>query len=254
MEVLLNVFSALNANLEPGSSDSPVTWPPGGQGKPFGVGGMGSHHDLYRVALVEGVAASAGIKINGAFCLTDPSQVNEAFAKLFGVKLITGLITPKTGKRVGGEREVLFRYDPKAIQVVFDNLYVKPSEGVFGYSAQQFYDVVFKNQVASIAEVLARLLKKPGFIQSQSAGFLRGFETLDEFYSPEYALESIEKLYGEHRSTFDKSTWWDAWLMGTLLRRHIDGSLPTLLQILRTVLSDYDKKTFKELGPSLRLR
>jgi hypothetical protein len=116
---------------------------------------------------------------------------------------------------------------------------VKPDGTVGGVRAQTVYDTLLKKWVAERAGTVAAVLDRKGFV-AQAA---RDFKTLKGdglSWQMKLCDKLPEPLQREHR------------LVGTLVRRHADGTLPVVLKALRQVLRDYDPKTLEKLDARLR--
>jgi hypothetical protein len=203
-----------------------------------------------RCALSNGVVRLAGMdivpaptgpvepwKYSNAFAFpTAENQANleTAFKKAFGKALVKS--------RAGDGPEALVAYDPAAIQAAFDRVYPKPSALLGGVPAQKVYDLLFKDWVEGRAEVLADALGRPGLLADRAQEY-RTATAAAGFNGPGFAYDLARKLEGplKHEERF----------LGMLLRRQLDGTLPTIVGCLRRVLRDYDPATFRRLDPGL---
>src|SRR5581483_12328688 len=102
---------------------------------------------------------------------------------------------------------------------------------------------LFKAFVRREAEATCALLGKEGFLAQESKKFVaRSLDGKDEITTYQYELAS--KLGGPLAE--------EPRLIGTLLRRQADGTLPVIIKMMRTVLRDYDPETFKRLDAQLK--
>jgi hypothetical protein len=105
------------------------------------------------------------------------------------------------------------------------------------------YDTLLKKFVADKAEVVATVLGNQGALEAASRDYVKraaqpGFDGLS-------AADAFAK-------TLPAGQRGEARVVGTLIRRQADGTLPLLVKMLRTVLSDYDPATFRKLSARLR--
>src|SRR5581483_627699 len=177
-------------------------------------------------------------RVANLFAMSDPpnvARVDEAF------KVLTG--SPLIKKRVTKNDRVLVSYDAAGLQSAFDKLYVQPSGNIGGVRASVVYETLFKAFVRREAEATCALLGKKGFLAQESKKFVaRSLDGKDEITTYQYELAS--KLGGPLAE--------EPRLIGTLLRRQADGTLPVIIKMMRTVLRDYDPETFKRLDAQLK--
>jgi hypothetical protein len=158
------------------------------------------------------------------FNRTTLARLDRAFRAAFGKPLVR--------RRVHGRTE----YDADGLRAAFRAIYVKPDEPVGGVPARALYDPL-RGFVAGAAEATAQLLDHP----ARLARAAREYDARGSFDYP-----FIERRFPE-LDVFDVIT------AGVVLRRQLDGTLPVLVEALRTVLADYDPQAFAELDRRLRM-
>jgi hypothetical protein len=142
--------------------------------------------------------------------------VDVAFRRRFGAPLVKS--------RQGG----FTAYDGAGLQAAFRAVYLPPSP-----RTRELYEP-FRGFVAGAAQATACVLSH----RAQMERMARQYRASGAFDA----------------SAFDCVDPFDAVTVGVILRRHLDGTLPVLLESLRTVLCDYDPETFAELDAQLSLR
>jgi hypothetical protein len=182
--------------------------------------------------------AKSGEQIASALAFFDAKNqknLEAAFAKLFGRALVK--------KRAGTGDQTRYSYDPAGLKAAFASVYVPPDATLGGARAQVVYDTLFRDWVAQRAETIALVLDRKGFLQ-QTARDLQAKASDPKFEGSMWQYALADKLPEPLKS--------EPRLIGTLVRRHADGTLPTVLELLRRVLGDYDPKTLERLGPRLK--
>lgn len=163
------------------------------------------------------------------------ASLEKAFRDQFGKALV---------KRRSGEGEsALISYDVAGLQAAFDALYVKPVQTIGGVPAKLVYDSLFKGFVAQKAEWVAHVLAK----RPQLAAAARDYVARSA--QPGFDGWAVADAFAK---TLPPSGRGEVRLVGTLIRRQADGTLPVLVRMLRTILSDYDPQTFQRLDARLR--
>jgi hypothetical protein len=162
------------------------------------------------------------------------AEDREGFAKLTGV--------PYPPPPAPGE---LPRYSVKTILTVFERVYRRPTQDLGGVRAQLVYDAIFKERVR--AEVKAWQAVLSGTTPRQRSELAKAYaeaartEGFDAFthlnavakqVAPELPLDGFR-------------------VVGIILRRSADGTLPTVLGLMVRVLDEYDREFAKETRAGL---
>ncbi|MES2775921.1 MAG: hypothetical protein V4722_17225 [Bacteroidota bacterium] len=167
----------------------------------------------------------------------------QAFGKdLMGVPL-------KMATKTYDKKPILInQFKSDALKAAFDQLYKKPTEDFDGFALQKIYDIAAKDYFRSCATVIADVMKKkPMFIQL-AMDYKRQATTVKNFYGPSASGKAEEKLLGkDYTPNADCMKYGADRIVGMMMRRHIDGSLPVLLTCVKTVLKDYDPEFYSTI-------
>src|SRR5262249_41156795 len=152
--------------------------------------------------------AHQGWAIGNTYAFIDAKNqrvLEKAFHSLFGQAL---------AKKTTG---ALTRYDGKAVEAAFAALYLPPSTMAGGMRASAIYDTLFKSFVAQKAEVIATVLDRKGFLV-RKAKELETAARDPKLDGLGWQYKMVEELAGPLQN--------ESRLIGTLVRRQADGSLP----------------------------
>jgi hypothetical protein len=145
-------------------------------------------------------------------------------------------------------------FSADAIQTAFNKTYPKPTELVDGFVMQKVYDLSIKQYSRACAYVMADVMKnKTAFMQQVNTykakaatskwddgiGFctIAAEAVLGKDYLSKRANETTKKYLGDY---YDR-------LVGMMMRRQIDGTLPVILNCIKTVLKDYDPSFYETM-------
>jgi hypothetical protein len=172
--------------------------------------------------------------------LLDLTTATAAFKSEFGWSI------PTTEKA-----DAFNNYDAKNLQTLFDRVYVKPSEKVGAYSAQEIYDALLKDYATNLANNVAFIEERVP--KAKMAKLAKDYQDAakkggNDFYGPNF-LRDISRGVVDQEVTGDVVQ--RERLLGTILRRQMDGTWPTVIKLLKKVLQDYDPKLSKEVGAKL---
>jgi hypothetical protein len=159
-------------------------------------------------------------------------RLEQGFLALFGRPLVK--------KRIGA----FVAYDPAALDAAFKAMYVKPTVTLGGVPASVVYQTLFKDNVAQKAEVIAAALSKKGFLPAKAKDYLKHVRD-PKFDATTWQYDAVKDAGDPIAS--------EARLVGTLVRRQADGTLPAMVKMLRAVLRDYDPETLKKLDAQLKV-
>ncbi|MES2775920.1 MAG: hypothetical protein V4722_17220 [Bacteroidota bacterium] len=172
----------------------------------------------------------------------------QAFGKdLFG----PGIKLP--GKDYNNKPAFIKQFKADALKTAFDKLYKKPTEDFDGFAMQKIYDITVKDYFRSFAAVIGDIMKKKPMFVLLAADFKKKALTRKDFYGPEAAYDIQKKLLGEAYTPgqgLDNCIDGVDKIIGMMVRRHIDGTLPTLLTCAKTVLKDYDPEFYATIQNS----
>lgn len=203
------------------------------------------------ITLLRGALSYALIR--GAGLDVDPTQSPEsafrvsqlmAFSDEKNDSRLDRAVIAWTGRKlVKSNDHGLKRYDKNSIESVFDKLYLKPESSIAGVKVSIVYQLLFKEFVTREANATAEILARKDFVETKSKEYV-ALASKAGFEGSEYQWKLAKELGGSLES--------EPRLIGTLLRRRADGTLPSLLKMLRTILRDYDPALSHKLDAKLQ--
>jgi hypothetical protein len=216
--------------------------------------GSSSNVDFYALAwsILGGIGMAApqavrydaqSEQLSNAFDGSDDDALREAFQSVIGVPLI------KETRRASGRKWLMF--SPAAAEAAFKKLYIKPSHPSLGAPMQQIYTVVFRSSVREVADVIARLYSRRGQFDVECATYVELARRDADFDGGSAAYRAAVRLGGGTCIAGEACRGEpiaDSGLVGTLMRRQIDGTLPVMARALKTVLADYDPEALAQYG------
>lgn len=181
------------------------------------------------------------------------SEYNETFKATFGANILAKRLKmaayyqDEDTKRKVYDTFTLYAKD--GVQKAFDKLYVKPTADFEGYSMQKLYKLAAKDYVRDFSKLLVYLLstKKAVFEQAGKTYLLKA-TTDKDFYHRNVTGPAFKKLFPTEASKMQYPAFSEeinSGVIGSLLRRQCDGTLPTLVNCIKTVLKDYDPEGLK---------
>lgn len=167
------------------------------------------------------------------------------FKQAFGKDLLLFPGIKTAVKDYKGKPMYMNQFKADALKTAFDQLYKKPTEDFDGFALQRIYDIAAKEYFRSCATVIADVMKKkPQFIQL-AMDYKKQVMTNKTFYGPNASGKAEEKLLGkDYTPNIDCMDFGADRIIGIMMRRHIDGTLPTLLTCVKTMLKDYDPEFY----------
>lgn len=137
---------------------------------------------------------------------------------------------------------VYLHYDPLAIDKIFNKFYVKPKEYLYNnLKSQTVYDYLLKPYFRKITNDIEVILSKRALFDESSRVYYYKVMNEKSFVAPSY-LKTINDTH------YHLEGYYDCYFLGFLLRRNIDGTLPTLLKLLKIILRDYDQDTYNKIA------
>lgn len=137
---------------------------------------------------------------------------------------------------------VFLYYDTVAIKNTFSKYYVKPKDYLYNsLKAQTIFDYLLKSYFRSITTKIEIILSKRVIFDELSKEYYYKVMNDRTFY----AARHLERINQSHYKLED---YYDSYFLGFLLRRNIDGSLPIVLNIFKTILKDYDIETYNKIA------
>ncbi|TAE69856.1 MAG: hypothetical protein EAZ85_12615 [Bacteroidetes bacterium] len=169
---------------------------------------------------------------------------SQKFKEIFGVDPIDKVIVDANGSKDKGFRF----FNNKAIETIFNKLYVKPTTELQGVAYQKIYDISLKEYMADMTDVIASILKDKKQFQKIAKEYLERVKKDKKFNGIDATNKYREKYFSQLFFKCKNYNGADAInrLLGIMLRRESDGTLKVMLNSLKTVLNDYDKQTFEK--------
>jgi len=137
-------------------------------------------------------------------------------------------------------------FNADAIQSVFDSLYCKPTKKFKGFSYQKIYDLTLKKFCQESAEVIIEILKDKTQFEKLAVNYKEAAAENSQFVGTSYTYQATKKIFGEYYYQKYPCTG-ASYILGTMMRRQLDGTLPVLLKCFKKILEDYDPVYYKEM-------
>lgn len=171
---------------------------------------------------------------------------NKVFKEKFGVPIHGKSV--KMAQNYDGYHSYFLFYNPQGMKVAFEKLYVKPTNSFEKYSYQQIYNLSAKAYVRDLTKYFAYIMSKKALFAQVSAQYLQSAKTNKNFNTYAESEKAFNKIFPTEASrkqfpnVADEVSYFD---FGSVVRRQCDGTLPTILACLKTVLKDYDPEALK---------
>jgi hypothetical protein len=173
------------------------------------------------------------------------TAMKENFKHLFGEDILKDQVV--LPDRKSGNAGVLRLFNGKAFRVAFNKLYKKPRKKFQGLILGKIYNVTLKDYCRDAADIISHVLSNKALFQQWADNYLLLAKTDTTFDGVKYEEKAADTLIGKALyAKLNCCTSGDR-LVGTMLRRQIDGSLPDLLYCFKTVLHDYDPEYYKKI-------
>lgn len=185
----------------------------------------------------------------------DSSAVYDALStsrskNLFGQDIIKDKIK-LAQKDYNGKTLEWINYKAAGVQAVFDKLYVKPDGKMQGYLWQEIYNATAKEYVRDITRVIVKAMANKPQFENFAKQYLQQAMSKADFNGLEFIYKTGETLLTDLK--WQSSSGWAMYpdkyiVLGVVLRRQADGSLPVLLKCLKTLLKDYDTEFYNQMA------
>ncbi|MCP4131867.1 MAG: hypothetical protein GY754_12880 [bacterium] len=173
------------------------------------------------------------------YTMTDDiiEEDGRSFNKYFGSRLLDAVKVLRKGSDASGHNNNLFYYyDKEGIYKAFQKIYVKPGERFNrGFTYGEIYTTVFKKFVRKKVSTIIKIVSKKKLLNKKADEYYAAMVG-NEFNGRDFAINALKD--------FDLDN--DHVLLGFILRRKIDGTLPVIRKIISTVLRDYDGEYFNK--------
>ncbi|MCS6820861.1 MAG: hypothetical protein NZ551_03235 [Microscillaceae bacterium] len=168
------------------------------------------------------------------------SKFSQNFKALFGVEPIQKIIPLPSEK--GLDEQYGFRFfNPQALKIAFDKLYVKPTTQFQKLTYQKIYDISLKDYFRDATMLIAEVLKNKPLFERLAKEYFEKAQKETNFEGQILTQTYEQKHYanvGQSQCVYFNR------ILGMMLRRQTDGSLKVMLEALKTILKDYDPETY----------
>jgi hypothetical protein len=173
------------------------------------------------------------------------AQVMARFKTLFGADIIKSKLKLAAKDYEGNPIEI-YQYNPIGVQAAFNKLYQKPTSSFKSIGLQKLYNVSAKQYVRDAVDIIVAITAKKTIWDAQVKKYVLLATTNEEFYMGEFANETYTKIFGEQEMK-DCAPYANK-MIGMMLRRSGDGTMPTMLVCLKTMLKDYDLEYYNKVA------
>ena len=175
----------------------------------------------------------------------ESAAVRNRALTLFGADIIKGKLK-LAGKDYEDKPIEIYQYSSVGVQAVFNKLYQKPTADFKGVGLQKLYNVSAKQYLRDATDIVVGIMSKKAVWDAEVKRYLQQATTKEEFYMDEFATETFTKIFSEKEMS--ECAPYANRMIGSMLRRGGDGSLPALILCLKTVLKDYDPEYYNAVG------
>jgi hypothetical protein len=197
-------------------------------------------------------------------CYTSPADMyNEAMGSLytpeiknstpvknfktaFGADLFKPALKLAAYEMGTNKKATMNMFNAIALKQAFDKMYLKPTESVDGFALQKLYDISMKAYLQDCCNVIADVMNKKALFLKLAANYKLNATTKKYFNGVNESFAASDKLLAdkEYQCIDNRHSR----IVGMLLRRQIDGSLPTALNCLKTIVNDYDPSFYSQIS------
>jgi len=171
-------------------------------------------------------------------------EVVTRFKTLFGQDIVKSRLK-LAAKDYEGNSIQWIQFNGLGIKAAFDKLYQKPTGKFQGIGLQNLYNFTLKSYVRDVTSIVVKVASNKPAFEALSKQYMASALKDPEFYGPTFSEDAAEKL---GTNSLDQECTDASRVVGTLLRRQCDGSLPVLLLCLKTVLKDYDPEYYNKVA------
>lgn len=179
-------------------------------------------------------------------------ELPESFKRIYGKNLLK-----KAPTELKNFRNIF--YDGTALQEAFNKTYIKPTTNIDGFIMQKVYDISVKEFARVCTKVMIDVLQNKSKFNQQVIAY-KSLKQQHYYSGINFCYEAGDKILGEDyiaKKLTPKEasciTEKSSRIVGMMMRRQIDGSLPVILNCIKTVLKDYDPSYYNEVKNKLVL-
>lgn len=179
-------------------------------------------------------------------------ELPESFKRIYGKTLLK-----KAPAELKNFKNIF--YDGAALQEAFNKTYVKPNTNLDGFVMQKVYDISIKEFARVCTKVMIDVLQNKTKFNQQVTAY-KSLKQKHYYSGINFCYEASGKILGEdyvEKKLTPKEasciTEKSSRIVGMMMRRQIDGSLPAILTCIKTVLKDYDPTFYEQVKNKLVL-
>ena len=178
------------------------------------------------------------------------SGIRGEFKHIFGEDILKDQIMLPVGKKgedSGVYKHVFRFFNGKAFTTAFKILYKKPDAKFNELILQKIYNVTLKDYDRDAGNLISHILTNKKLFKQWADNYILKAKTDTAFDGITYADKAGDTLIG--KAVYPKVTCmtWANRLLGIMMRRQCDGTLPDLLTCFKTVLKDYDPEYYSKI-------
>ena len=174
------------------------------------------------------------------------AEFKANFKSAFGKDLMLPALKMKA-KNYDKSAQLFNQFSGLALQAAFDKLYKKPEATFEGVAMQKIYDNALQSEFRAMANVVTEVNKKKAAFLKEAAAYKTKALTDAKFDGQDFSEKASERLLGKDDGTAECIGYYKSRVVGIMLRRQVDGSLPVLLNCMNTMLKDYDPEFWANL-------
>lgn len=177
------------------------------------------------------------------YCFMYDKDMQGRFKGLFGRDILKQQIV---SARKDSKKTVLRYFNTETIQATFNKVYMKPEIQFRGIGLQTVYNFVLKSYCRDAGEIIRQSLSQKALFEKLSAGYLEQMKKDTLFDGKTYSENAAIQLLGEKakRQYSCLESRLSGTIIGIMLRRQCDGTLPVIVNCFKTVLKDYDPEYY----------
>ncbi|MBN2771317.1 MAG: hypothetical protein JXR90_11535 [Spirochaetes bacterium] len=131
-------------------------------------------------------------------------------------------------------------YNPSAIRKLFEKYYISPDFKLLNWTASDLYRISFK-------EYNTRIVKDLGVIYNNKEVIYSYVSEINDATAEGLPFDGLQIKKKASAEIFDKSDMISEDIVGFIIRRSVDETLPVIFEIYKKVLSEYDAELYKKI-------
>jgi hypothetical protein len=177
------------------------------------------------------------------YCFTYDKDMQGRFKALFGKDILKQKIS---SARKDSRKTELHYFNAEAIQAAFNRTYLKSTGTFRGVALQTIYNFTLKAYCRDAGEIIKRAFSQQELFNKLSSGYLEQVKKDTLFDGKAYSEKAAVQLLGEKakRQYSCMEPRLSGTIIGMMLRRQCDGTLPVLMNCFKMLLKDYDPEYY----------